>query len=576
MKRSFLYAMVLIAPVVQAQTPPKEWFATRFGVNIPFPSASVNQAWDSYKNYGYNDGDALARYNNTKKIMVSGGIKQVSTGRKYLDPECHQWQDAFEISDMLPANTSVRVHAGLGEHYPYPDSAIKPLGMDRATRGIIDRAMFRGNDLNNSLKILWTVSPVVWPHPARSDNWTNIRTNPYGSDTPSTVAGQEPSMRDWYRPVKEYHPYLKSQFQEFVYWVNNAAYLKARALTPSNEPVTMDVTQRIGFQLGNEPAAGHPGGSSFGQVGSWKGIGAVLQGTTTGIEYKPTTSLVQMLNLPTTLAPNPLNLPAFSFLTEGTRLVESQMEGKVRAFMDSGALAAGLNEIATYGAEMDQGTWASQCGRRSVHFRSPHYRWKFNNNDFNNVQNETDMLFYGPGDPVWGRWETPQEYAKRWVKELEKVVDLIAGLPMPTASKVVDITECYLTNGEMCVSYLDNTATLPNGSKLDFAQMSQDDIRNFGRRYSKQGSVIIERLAAQVPPSRAEVMVAIRNELYKRDVVDGNLSKNLGKIFWWGTYHPDPRFETGIYGDGAGNATFYSPYMDFRINADELKAFYGN
>jgi hypothetical protein len=572
MKRTFLYAMLLAVPVANAQVLPREWMNKRFGINAPAPNASMQVRWDQYKTRNYQEGSTTVRYNNSAGVMTANGYKEGTIPRSASDPLCRPWQDLYEITNMLPAGTWVRVSGNIGDHYPLPNSALFPVELDRMKIGIIDNIMFRGNSLDNSLNLLWNIMPVVWPHAAKADVWNNISVNAVGHTLSSPVAGQEPKNRDWYRPHPSYFSYLRQHTQNFVNQVNNYAARKSYSLAGGTS--TFNFIERTGFQLGNEPAAGRPGGSSFSQVGSWEGLGNLMDSATAGLEYGPSANIVHALAIPNTFGTNPLSLPAFSYLGEGITLRESQMAGRVRAFQESGAITPGLNEIATYGKEVINRPWAAQCDRRSVHFRSPVLRWKFNNNDFGNVQSETDMNFYGPGDPVWGRWETPEEYARRWVKELEKVVDLIANLPMANNRTVVDVTECYLTGGESGLGFVDSVVKMPDGSTIDFKTKSLDEIRHIARHHTKVGNALVARSAAQIPPTKRELLIAIRQELYKRDTQSNDLTKNLGRIYLWGAYYADPRYESGIVADGTGNANYYHPYMDFRFNFDEVRAFF--
>ena len=81
-------------------------------------------------------------------------------------------------------------------------------------------------------------------------------------------------------------------------------------------------------------------------------------------------------------------------------------------------------------------------------------------------------------------------------------------------------------------------------------------------------------LPTQIPPSRKDILVAIRNELYQRDVVQKNLSKNLGKIFIWSSVSMGCREMTGLNAGTGNNIVGYNPWGDFRLTSEEMKAFW--
>lgn len=579
MNKTSLLALVIaigVPQLVQAQTPTATWYAQRFGLNVSPPPIGNTSGWNRFRNREFQEG-SRERYNNSRRLTQASMDREAKTERAFSDPDCRIWQDMFEVTDSLPAGTWVRTSGLLEEHFYGPATINNPTQFQRVTDALIGRMMFRNGNVADSLNIMFNITPSIHPHIGASDAWNNIRVSPTGQALSTPIAGPAPRDRDWWRPDPVYFPYLRAQLQNFVNFSNEEVIRLARRDSRVNI-ATFPYSQKLAFQLGNEPGVGHPGGSQFGQVGSWHGLGAVMQGVTANLSWRARPSVVTAQGANAKVTNNQLVLPAFSFLTEPANVVkESRVNGRVRNFNVTGAVSAFFNEVATYGPELNM-SWANQCTRRSVHFRSPTYRWKFNQNDLNNVRNQdTDMLFYGPGDPAWGRWETPQEYARRWVRELEKVVDAIAALPMSNPTRVVDVTECYLPLGELNYAICDDYLKLPDGNNLNPVGMTVDELREVSRRHSRVGNDLRARLPQQIPPTRTEIIIAIRNEIFRRDTVTKDLSRNLGRIYWWGGYTADPMYETGITRNPQTNRVWhYNPHQDIQLNLEEVKALFGS
>ena len=569
MKSLSTLALILLGAIATAQT--DAWSATRFGLNIPAPDLFGYQSPSDYKNFAYNEGKADARFNNSKAIMSGTGVTPSVIGHSWGDPLNHDWADIYELTDLLPKNTWVRVPANLQNHFPNPVNYSGQLNRDRNTYAIINRIMFRGTDLSNGLNILWNITPSVYPNPTPTDSWSTITTNPSGvTQSVATVTG-DPSLRDWWRPMDEYLPYLKAHVQTFVWDVNDMAsnITKQR----SSGTITENFIARMGFQMGNEPAAGHPGGSINGQVGSWDGVGRVLEGTTSTTDFRPRLSNLANNQVPAGFGSNPCTMPAFSMFGESVDSYRlNYIKGQLRNIQWSGSAAPAVNEIGSYGKEMTGKAWPTVCGRRALHFNSPTYRWKFNVSAQYNSTNPDDMLASSLIDPKLGRWETPQEYAKRWVVELEKQVNIVAALPMPGSAKVVDITECYLTGAESGGVPFNPGAKFSDGTSPDYSTMTFDQVRQMSKSFKDNGTAMVP--LEQPQASRESLLAAIRTELYNRDMA-GTLTPNLGKIFWWGAGWPDPRMETGLANGNNNEVTGYNPWGDFRLTLSEVKAIFG-
>ena len=566
MKSLSTSALILLGAIASAQT--DAWYATRFGFNAPAPDLFGSQAANGYKNYVYNEGNPTARFNNSAGMMTGAGIAKAATGRTWNDPAFHGWADTFEMTDLLPKNTWVRVPANIQNHFPNPVNSSGQVNRDRNVSAIVGRIMFRGTNLSNGLNILWNITPGVFPTETSSDGWANITTNPSGGPIANAIVTGDPALRDWWRPRDEFLPYLKAQIQTFVWDVNDAASNITRQRTTG--AITENFIARMAFQLGNEPAAGHPGGSVNGQVGSWDGVGRVLEGTMSTTDYRPRAANIAANQIPTTFGANPLTMPAFSMFSESSDAYRlNYTKGQIRTIQWAGSVAPGINEVATYQKEMTGKAWAANCGRRALHFNSPIFRWKFNANSQYNSTNPNDLLTSTLINPAAGRWETPEEYAKRWVAELEKQVDLVSSLPMPGSSKIVDITECYFTTAQSGGITLVPGMKFADGKLPNYAAMTLDQVRTMSRSYKNVDGVMVP--LAQPMPSRESLLIAIRNELYARDTA-GTLTPNLGKIFWWGAGWPDPRTETGVCIDDRDNVIGYNPWGDLRLTMSEVKA----
>lgn len=558
----------MVGAIASAQT--DAWYASRFGLNVPAPDLYGAMGPSDYKNFAYNDGKPAARFNNSTGVMTKAGVIPVATGRTWGDPANHGWADIFEITDLLPKKTWVRVPANLQNHFPNPVNYSGQVNRDRNLLAIVQRIMFRGTDLSNGLNLLWNVTPGIYPNQAPGDSWSTISTDPKGGPVAQAVSTGDPAVRDWWRPYDEYLPYLKAHVQTLVWDINDAAANITRQRT--NGAMTENFIARMAFQMGNEPAAGHPGGSINGQVGSWEGAGKVLEATMSTTDYRPRLSNMANNQVPSTFGTNQLTMPAFSMFAEGVDAYRlNYIKGQIRNIQWAGSVSPALNEIATYGKEMNGKSWPTICGRRSLHFNSPVYRWRFNANSQYNSTNPNDLLTSSLIDPAAGRWETAGEYAKRWVVELEKQVDLVANLPMPGSAKIVDITECYFTTAESGGIPFNPGTKFVDGSSPNYANMTLDQIRVLSRSYRA-----VEGGMAPLPQamaSRESLLAAIRTELYNRDMA-GTLTPNLGKIFWWGACWPDPRVEAGYCVDADDNVIGYNPWGDMRLTLSEVKAIF--
>ncbi len=566
MKSLSTLALVLLGGMATAQT--DAWYASRFGFNAPAPDLYSNQTANEYKNYAFNDGIAGARWNNTSAMLTGAGIAPSGLSRAYSDPANHLWADLYEVTDLLPKNTWVRVTGNLSNHFPDPYNANGQVNKERNINAIVNRIMFRGSGFTSGLNILWNITPGVYPNQYGSDSWVTLDKDALGGKIVSAINTGDAAKRDWWRPYDAYLPYLKKHAQTFVYDVNDAAAQVTRSRTTGT--MTENFISRMAFQMGNEPAAGHPGGSVDGQVGSWEGVGKVLEGTMAGLDYKPRPATMTASQVPTTFGANPLTMPAFSMFAENVDAYRlNYVKGQIRNIQWAGSMSPSLNEIATYSKEMVGKNWQTQCSRRALHFNSPVFRWKFNPNSAYNSTNTNDLLTSSPIDPAAGRWETPAEYAKRWVAELEKQVDLVANLPMPGTSKIVDITECYFRVAESGGIAFNPGTQFADGTSPNYQNMTMDQVRAMSRSYKNVNGVMVP--LSQAMPSRESLLTAIRAELFARDTAK-TLTPNLGKIFWWGGYWADPRREAGLCIDGSDNAIGYNPWGDLRLTLSEIKA----
>lgn len=566
MKSLSTLALIVVCSVASAQT--DAWFASRFGLNAPASDLFGNQSATDYRNFIFHDGKPTARWNNSVAVMTGAGVAKATIGRGYNDASNHLWSDLYEITDLLPKNTWVRVTGNLLNHFPDPYNANGHANKDRNIKGIVDRIMFRGTGLTTGLNILWNITPGVYPNQAAADSWTVLDKDPQGTRINNPINTGDPAKRDWWRPYDAYLPYLKKHVQTFVYDVNDAAAQITRQRTTGT--MTENFIARMSFQLGNEPAAGHPGGSIDGQVGTWDGVGRVLEGTMSGIDYRPRSTAMTSYQVPSTFGVNSLVMPAFSMFAEGVDAYRlNYVKGQIRNIQWAGSLSPALNEIATYSKEMSGKNWPTLCNRRTLHFNSPVFRWKFNANSPYNSKGPNDLLTSSLIDPTAGRWETPAEYAKRWVAELEKQVDLVASLPMPGSAKIVDITECYFTVAESGGVPINPGMKLNDGKVPNYAAMTLDQVRAMSRSYKDVNGQMAP--LPQAMPSRESLLAAIRTELYARDSAK-TLTANLGKIYWWGAYWADPRSEAGLCVDGNNNAIGYNPWGDLRLTLSEVKA----
>jgi hypothetical protein len=300
------------------------------------------------------------------------------------------------------------------------------------------------------------------------------------------------------------------------------------------------------------------------------GVGQVLESTMSAIDYRPRAANMATNQVPAGFGTNKLTMPAFSMFSESVDAYRiNYTKGQIRNIQWAGSIAPGMNEVATYSKEMAGKAWPTACGRRALHFNSPVYRWKFNATSTYNSTNPDDMLASALIDPKQGRWETPQEYAKRWVAELEKQVDLVSNLPMPGSAKIVDITECYFTSAQSGGSPFNPGMKYSDGSSPNWASMTLDQIRQISKSHQNVNGAMAP--LAQAQASRESLLAAIRAELYARDTA-GTLTQNLGKIFWWGAGWPDPRTESGLCTNDANDVIGYNSWGDFRLTLSEVKA----
>ena len=569
MKIFYSCTLLVLGAIASAQT--DVWYAFRFGLNIPAPDIFSYQAPNSYHNFGYNEGKPDARFNNTPATMNASGVLPSTVSHSWNEASNHGWADTFEITDLLPSKTWVRVAANLQNHFPDPVNSSGQYNKERNTMAIVGRIMFRGNTLSGGLNLLWNVTPAVYPNQSATDSWSTITTDKNGVRMSSAIATGDPAKRDWWRPYDVYLPYLKNNVQTFIYDVNDAAALITRQRTTGT--MTENFISRMAFQMGNEPAAGHPGGSVDGQVGSWGGVGNILEGTMTGIDYKPRTATMTSAGVPSAFGTNPLGMPAFSMFLESPDSYRlNYVKGQLRNIQWAGSMSPALNELSSYPKEMTGKTWPTLCGKRALHFNSPTFRWRFTNSNPYESANSCDLLASSLIDPKLGRWETPQEYAKRWVDELQKQVDLVANLPMPGTAKVVDVTECYFTCAESGGSPFNPGAKFADGTSPNYASMTFDQVRQMSRSNMDRGGVMTPLV--QTMPTRESILGAIRDELYARDTAK-TLTANLGRIYWWGACWPDPRIETGLCNGDHNEVIGYNPWGDFRLTLSEVRALWG-
>ena len=571
MRRVSLIALISVCAASNAQTP--EWFALRFGLNVDAQPPADKAPMSQIRIPKFQEAKVGTRHNESTGIMMGAQVRKSDRAYRFDDPMCATWNETLEVTDKLPANTWVRFDGNVNHHFWNPYDA-EPVQKDRITDALIGRMMLRSTDPRNCLNLLFVFAPGIYAHSGTADSWTTVTVDPFGNKLPNPINMMPPKDRDWWRPESAMLPYLKQGFQKYVNIVNDAAATQARAKFGANAAKAFNFVQKIGFQLGNEPGTGHPGGSAFAPVGSWAGLGRVNEGVTVGINYGVSPAVRTALGIPTSFGTNPLSMPAFSFLNENANQINANyVSNRLKTFQQSGALSPGVAELGSYSQEMNNFKWPVQCGRRSLHFRSPVLRWRFFRNDFGEAMTgSNDLLFYGPQDPTWGAWETPQQYAKRWVEELERSADLVANLPMPAATKVVDVTECYFVNGDLGATPFDANMTGVSGANITFADKTLDQVRSMAKSHRMQNGRFSPLLPSQVPPSRKELLIAIREELYRRDVIQKNLSKNVGRIYIWSSLSRGCRDMSGLNANNSGDVVGYNPWDDFRLSFDEIKA----
>lgn len=530
-KFSFLLISLPTIGLGQSSTAVQTWTKDHFGLQVEFPNKSVIQ---NFARVPQPDGSAI--------------YMQDGPARPYSDPNCKPWQDAYATLAILPRGAWVRSAVNLWEHYQSPTAPVND--SDRFLGAITNKVLYPNlSSTLNGLNLLWVMSPGIPSRYSENDGWYDY-----------------PKTRNWFLPVVANRPALKSHVQSFVTSVNNYSVAQARNIYPTR--INSNIVSRIAFQLGNEVGAAHPGASDSGNPGSWAGMGQVMQDTTNGLTWRPDSNSTKYLAGGTSWT-NPLVLPAFSFLTEakGQAFVNYTLYGQLKNIQWPGATVPGLTEVFSYYDEMYGPTnnfgWAAQCTRRSFHFRSPILQWI--------RANDQQRVFWpdvSTGNGLNGRWETAAEYAKRWADEVALALKGFGRLAMPGSQSVVDLTECYLTYGELNSQILDpsNYEFSVNG-----VQKTTDQIRFDALQRSSKAIIKGQVVYAPLPPSRQSIYAAIRDELYNRST-QGQMS-NLGRIYWVNGYSDDPRRETGF--ESTDPIKFYSPWADFRLTTNEIKTLYG-
>ena len=516
----------------QASPAIQSWAKDHFGLQIEFPGSSVAQ--------------------NFARVPLPNGTFEYrpdGLARPFTDPNCEPWQGAYSTLALVPRGAWVRVGANIWAHFQ--DPSLTATDSDRYLGAITGKVLYPNlASTIEGLNILFVMSPGIPSRYSDNDGW---------ADNPKT--------RDWFVPVAANRPALRAQVQKFVTTVNNYSVQQAKAKFTGK--IGTNIVQRIGFQLGNELGAGHPGSSDFGTPGSWNGIGQVMQDTTGGVTWRPDNSTANNLSGGTSWV-NQVNLPAFSWTTEPIKFanVTYTLFGKVKSIQWPGAVVPGLNEVFSYYDEVfgptNNFTWANQAKRRSIHFRSPALQW---------IRANDGQRVYWPDMSVTpgvlnGRWENATEYANRWVDEASLAIKGYGRLAMPGNPQVVDLTECYLTYGELNSQILssDNYQFSVNGVPKTMEQIRTDSL-------ARGSSAVSNGVTynAPMPPTRTSIFAAIRDQLYLR-ASQGKLPL-LGRVFWANCYSADPRRETGFTTIDPINS--YNPWDDFRLTHDDIKAIYG-
>lgn len=518
----------------QASATVQQFARERFGVNLDLPARSENQ------NFG-------------RVQQTNGSFAIAPTGPVYpfFDPANRQWGDAYDLLDGLPKNAWIRVALNMWEHFPTANTQI-PVDYERYYGAIVRRLMFRNrNDVTDGLNIMWMIAPGIPPRNSTNDGWFD-----------------NPKTRDWFLPAAANRPQLKRQLQDMVVGINNYAIETIREYTRLRR-INHNYVSRMQFQLANEVGAGHPGGSIINDFGKWTGVGQMLEDTTAGIKWRADDFYSQAY-LPTGgYGESQLVMPAFSFLTEGRDGIGFYQlpDGTGNRWIQfPGAMVPGLSEVFTYQDEMygpnNNFGWASVCSRRSFHFRSPNIQW------ISTQGWRTQWVELWPNGTANGQWETATQYASRWCDELELALRGYARLNMPGTQPVVDITECYLTKGELAHRYLDpsNYQFVVNG-----VARTPDQIREASRTLGSQRIVNGQPVNFSPSPTRISIFAAIRDELCKR--VQAGRLKNLGRIYWENAYTADPRARTGF--SSVDPINVYNPWDDFKLSTAEIRTLYG-
>lgn len=537
MKLTSSLALLFCSSVVcfgQSSAAVQQFTRERFGLNLDLPGRSSNQNFIR-----------VAQPNGTFLIAQGG------PSYPWLDPANRQWGDAYDLLGTVPKNAWIRVALNMWEHFYTADMQV-PVDYERYYSAIVRKLMFRNqNDVTDGLNIMWMIAPGIPPRNATNDGWFD-----------------NPKTRDWFVPAAANRPQLKRQIQDMVTGINNYAIDTIREYTKVKK-INHNYISRMQFQLANEVGAGHPGGSILSDYGKWTGVGQMLEDTTSGIKWRSDDSYLASFLPIGGYGESQLVLPAFSFLTEGRDGIGFHQlpDGTGNRWIQfPGASVPGLNEIFTYQDEMygpnNSFGWAAQCSRRAFHFRSPNIQW------ISTQGWRTQWVELWPNGTANGQWETATQYAQRWCDELDLALRGYARLSMPGTQPVVDVTECYLTRGELAHRYLDpgNFQFVVNG-----APRSEDQIREASRTLGSQRMVNGQPVNFPPSPARITIYAAIRDELFAR--VQAGKMKNLGRIYWENAYTADPRARTGF--SNVDPINVYNPWEDFKLSRAEIRTLYG-
>lgn len=521
-----------------ADQTPEEWTQEHFGVNILLPFKNPNTGgwlFPSYAVQPWDETDTGVTASTAYTYANSGSTSDVYGSAMFTD--------SYWLTNRLPEGTWIRTPAYTWEMAPDPTGAIANQDVTYLVAVLKNNLLGypARTDPKLGLNVLWNLTPAVFPG---NSNWNTL--------------DNQPTLRDPWRPVSATYSALSTGIENFINYANG--YLGAFGGWQSQ--TTYNWLPRQAFQLGNEPAVGHPGGADTGPVGSWTGLGPLMQGTmlshTWGANFNSGA-----------WGTNVRVLPAFSMQLDFNQFSAGGANGGVGRYntVDSGS--PGVNELFSYYDEMfgpsgSPYTWANQCTRRAIHFASPTIQ-KVTNDARGNKSYLNDQLNYP--------YETASQYAERWVQALRRAVIATSRLSMPgSMPAIVDITECYITSESVGLEQLAEGQSL-GGSTWTFSGKSLADVRYQARYMVRNGTT-------QVPPSRNDILAAIRTELMNNPI------PNLGRIYWWGAYDADPRFQTGLLPsqekmmpDGqkiTSAVTNYEPAIDYRLTRTELRTLFPN